>query len=236
MKILLVGGGAMAAEVAALAAKHDHHCHRLYHPDNWPGDQDLSDAVVVHFGSGRLLPFLVHVCAVYKLPLIQGSTNVGDMAHFAGQGALIIDAPNLSLVVAAFMAGFTDLAKNLIAAGATLMIEESHQATKRDPSGTALAIVRWLGLPESIITSWRSRGSQEVFGVPFQHLGSHAYHTFYFRGRGGEDIRITIKINGRRAYAEGTLAVAQALVRRTHHLDPGVYQLRDIIARLELHA
>lgn len=226
MNILLVGKGPMAQAVADLCGEKQISCLRIASSNDWPQDQSIVEkSVVTHFGSGRLLPWLIKMCASYERPLIQGSTGVQT---YLSRRGWVINAPNLSLPMVRFMVDFPPYAQSLIELGAKLSIIESHQSTKKDVSGTARAIAKSLDQPVSIIRSIRDPKTQQMIGVPAEYLDGHAYHDFSLSCPGGEVIISSTRIHGRRPYAHGALAVAKAIVD-PKCLDRGVHQLKDII-------
>jgi len=62
-------------------------------------------------------------------------------------------------------------------------VEESHQKSKRDTSGTARAMVGYfnrLGIPFRVdqIEMIRDPDLQRGIGVPEEHLNGHGWHTY----------------------------------------------------------
>lgn len=126
-------------------------------------------------------------------------------------GVYLLVAPNTNKQVAAVQATFERMAADFPGAfsGYTLQITESHQKTKADTSGTAVAMVgsfRQLGLDFKAedIEKLRDEESQLRFGVPKAVLDGHAFHTYTIRSADG-DMEIQLKHNasGRRTYGDG---------------------------------
>lgn len=120
--------------------------------------------------------------------------------------------------------------------GATVEITESHQKTKRDVSGTAVAFraqfERYGALPNGNITSIRDTKMQEELGIPDPDSG-HAYHWVEVKTPNGEIIyQFNTAVQGRTSYVEGTLLAAQFLNRQICLGAEGqVFSMRDVLKR-----
>lgn len=98
-------------------------------------------------------------------------------------------------------------------AGLGLTIEESHQATKKDVSGTAkafLPLFEALGARppegEAAITSIREPSQQQALGIPAEHLAGHAWHRYRLsEAAQGLDVELMHRVLGRQVYVAGTL-------------------------------
>lgn len=118
--------------------------------------------------------------------------------------------------------------------GATVEITESHQKTKRDVSGTAIAFrtqfERYGALPNGRITSIRDTEVQESLGIPNPDSG-HAYHWVEVKTPSGEVIyQFNTAVSGRTSYVEGTLLAAQFLSRQIASGAEGqVFTMRDVL-------
>mmetsp|Transcript_37664 Transcript_37664/g.99625 ORF Transcript_37664/g.99625 Transcript_37664/m.99625 type:complete len:305 (-) Transcript_37664:28-942(-) len=146
---------------------------------------------------------------------VVGTTCVDDaLARTAVEGSpgvYGLVAPNMNKQVAAVQATFQRMAADFPGAfaGYQLKITESHQKTKVDTSGTALAMVdsfKKLGLDFKVedIESLRDEESQLRFGVPKEVLGGHAFHTYALRSPdGGMEIKLEHNACGRRTYGDG---------------------------------
>jgi 4-hydroxy-tetrahydrodipicolinate reductase len=185
--------------------------------------------VAIHFGSGRELPYLIKRCEQLQIPIIQGSTKLTVQLP-SNPNVVIINAPNLSLPMIRFITSFPEFAQK-IRPGMKMVITESHQSTKADTSGTARAVTKALGIPDSEIKSIREPEIQLALGVPEEHLAGHAYHDFTFIGQDVE-IKVTTKIRGRAAYINGALALASTIAKIEEPLINGVYELRDLLPHL----
>ncbi|MEO0529704.1 MAG: dihydrodipicolinate reductase, partial [Planctomycetota bacterium] len=127
--------------------------------------------------------------AAHDLPFVMGTTGFDAaearrLVEESGVSAVI--APNMAVPIVLLQAAGRYLATEFpgALAGAEHTIRESHQATKRDTSGTARAMLgplNSLGLPgdEAGIEKVRDPQRQrDELGVPEQHLGGHAFHRY----------------------------------------------------------
>lgn len=118
---------------------------------------------------------------------------------------------------------------------ARVEITESHQATKRDTSGTAIAFgaqfQQYGALPADINSIRDTRYQEEVLGIPNPDRG-HAYHWVTVRSPWGEGIiyEFTTAVQGRNSYVEGTLMAARFLDRqRSLGAEGRVFTMRDVL-------
>ncbi|KKR28927.1 hypothetical protein A2Y27_02235 [candidate division CPR2 bacterium GWD1_39_7] len=105
---------------------------------------------------------------------------------------------------------------------------ETHQAKKKDPSGTAKQVIdifdRAGADTSAVLYSERDPSVQGgMWGVPPEHLDGHAYHKFTLVG---EDQKITImtEINGRKPYALGMRDVILPEIIRRLTEEPDKWQ------------
>lgn len=105
--------------------------------------------------------------------------------------------------------------------GFKLTIRESHQASKPDPSGTAIGLLdcfKALGTPlekEQIIMVRDPAVQEKEMGIPAQYLGGHGYHTYTMTSPDGTVmLQFTHNILGRSVYVDGTLKAIRTLVRK----------------------
>lgn len=118
--------------------------------------------------------------------------------------------------------------------GSRVRIRESHQKTKRDVSGTALALkaqFESLGAEVAPIESIRDTEFQKSIGIPDPDAG-HGYHWVWVTNPEGEQIyRFQTRINGRQPYVDGTLAALDFLSRKMREGSRGeVFTMRDVVA------
>ena len=132
-----------------------------------------------------------------KLPFVMGTTG-GDR-NLLYETILACSVPavvatNMAAPIVAFqsMIHAATLSSPKVFEGYRLVIRESHQAGKPDPSGTAVGLLESftvLGMPftkEQIIMV-RDPVVQEVeMGIPKEHLGGHGYHTYTLLSPNGD--------------------------------------------------
>lgn len=228
MKILLAGNGKMASAVQQ-ACLSDGQIEVIPFFTGFNLAIGSRNTVAIHFGSGRQLLELLEVCATHDVPVIQGSTKLSTVIP-DNHNNVIINAPNSSLPMVAFMQSFPDFALSMMK-HMNVSIAESHQAGKKDVSGTARALSKLIDFDEETIVSVRDRTTQLALGVPEEYLDGHAYHDFVFTGQ-GVTIKVLTQVHGRATYAEGAIAVAERLVANPKRLMSGTYQLVDAIPLL----
>jgi 4-hydroxy-tetrahydrodipicolinate reductase len=125
----------------------------------------------------------------------------------------------------------------LTRAGYALSVDESHQKTKADTSGTARAVVESLGalvakpMAESEIHKIRNDEDSKAFGVPEDFLNGHAYHTYKLvSGDGSVTFEFKHNVNGRSTYAEGVADAVGFLAEKVAERKPAkVYDMIDVL-------
>lgn len=181
--------------------------------------------------------------AANDIPFVMGTTG-GDRAQLisdveaAGLPAVI--APNMGKQIVAMQAGLEDLAKKFPAAfaGYELHVEESHQKTKADTSGTAKAVV------DSIkdLSGNKEYGYEDIemirddeesmeFGVLEQDLGGHAFHTYTLTSPDGTvEFELKHNVSGRTVYAEGTADAVKFLSKKVREETVGkIYSMINVL-------
>ncbi|TWT96621.1 4-hydroxy-tetrahydrodipicolinate reductase [Botrimarina colliarenosi] len=157
------------------------------------------------------------------VPFVMGTTSFDlDEAKrlVAASGVSAVIAPNMAAPIVLLQAAARWLAEEFpgALAGADLSVTESHQATKRDTSGTAKALVasvNGLGVPYGVDAIQKIRDPERQkseVGVPAEHLNGHAFHRYELTAAAGT-VQLVLEHNvlGRRVYAEGTLAAVRFL-------------------------
>lgn len=182
--------------------------------------------------------------AASGLSFVIGTTG-GDSAAMrkaveSANGVYAVIAPNMSKQIVAFQAMMEMTAKEFPGAfsGYSLIVKESHQATKADTSGTAKAIVGSfinLGLDFDVnqIDKVRSADrSKREMGVPEEFItAGHAFHTYHLTSA-DESVNFEFQhnVSGRRTYAAGTVDAAQFLsARRKDGGDKRIFDMIDIL-------
>ncbi|MEO1496925.1 MAG: dihydrodipicolinate reductase C-terminal domain-containing protein [Planctomycetota bacterium] len=263
MTTVLVSGlpGAMAAEVATLVSQQsdlslagvgltsEKHAGgtlsfgeqtvRLVEPARLGADDLPPDAVAVDYSTPDAALDNVRWFAERSLPMVIGTTGFGtDEAKSIvdRHNGLAVIAPNMAVPIVLLQAAARFLAEQFpgALAGGELSIRESHQAGKRDTSGTAKALVvaaQALGFDYDVgqIESVRDPQTQRgELGVPDEHLAGHALHQYDARLADGT-VQLVLEHNvlGRRVYAEGTLKAARFLASRGG--SSGVFDMEDVL-------
>ena len=224
MKIVLCGRGAMAAAIREACATESIPVIEFKSDAAVPDLGD--DAVGIYVSSGNNLLDFLRFCEIRQIPLIQGATrNLPELPPVPK--TVIVNAPNLALPMIVLL-GVIGHLKPLCSIGMAVRIEESHQAGKEDVSGTARVLAAELEVPGDWIQKIRDPERQRSIGVPEEYLGGHAYHDVVFSGLGMSEIRISTRVHGRGAYAQGAIVIAQKLLL-TRELRPSIYGItRDL--------
>lgn len=143
-------------------------------------------------------------------------------------------APNMAVEVVALQDELNDLLQNSPRAfeGWQMTIRESHQAAKKDVSGTAIAFriqLEALGaVMEGEIESIRDPEKQRELGI--QNLGGHAYHWIRLVSPDGKIKEYQTAIEGRQPYVEGTLMAVEFLRRKIKQGSRGeIFTMSDVI-------
>ncbi|MCP4117860.1 MAG: dihydrodipicolinate reductase [Desulfobacteraceae bacterium] len=220
-----------------------------------PGERDTLIKEIIKAHPGFITIDYTHPTAVNAngefyvnndLPFVMGTTG-GDREKLlatVAQGKIpALIAPNMAKQIVGFQAmmdyaatTFPDLFKDY-----SLTIEESHQQTKADTSGTAKAMVGYynrLGIPfsEDDIEQVRNPEIQKnQWNIPEEHLSGHAWHTYTLTSPDGSAcFQFKHNINGRNIYIDGTLDGALFLNQRLTHGSPDenlgkVYTMIDVL-------
>ncbi|KAL6755816.1 hypothetical protein V8C86DRAFT_1790414 [Haematococcus lacustris] len=167
------------------------------------------------------LPHVIHDMAAFyikhRTPFVMG-TSGGDRARLLkdvqSSGLHAVVAPNMGKQIVAFQAMLEHAAQTYPGAfaGYKLRVIESHQSSKKDTSGTAIAVVAsfvGLGLDFDVsqIELVRQPAQQvELMKVPESALQGHAYHTYQLvSGDGSVMFEFQHNVIGRTTYAEGSV-------------------------------
>jgi 4-hydroxy-tetrahydrodipicolinate reductase len=164
-----------------------------------------------------------------RIPFVMGTTG-GDRERLrksvaADPGAgkeehYSVIAPNMGKQIVAIQHALEKLSDDFPGSfkGYDLEVVESHQKTKADTSGTAIAVINsikgLIGSPikgkrefeVSDVKMLRDEASSSAFGVPKEAIdGGHAFHTYTITSP-DKTVQFELKHNvcGRRVYAEGT--------------------------------
>lgn len=174
---------------------------------------------------------------------VMGTTggDPSEMSAILNSGSnYAIIAPNMAKQIVAIQAALQEMAKRFPSSFTdyTLSVEESHQSSKADTSGTAKAIVTQLnvltGDPSFTfdqIEKIRIMDKQLEFGVPESALKGHAFHTYVLRSKDGSTaFQLQHNVCGRRIYAEGTTDAVEFLNKvRSGKPDKRIYNMIDVL-------
>jgi 4-hydroxy-tetrahydrodipicolinate reductase len=184
--------------------------------------RDHSDAIVVDYSTPSAVAANVRRYAEAKVPFVVGTTggNPEEIEEATAQlHAPCVIAPNMHKQIVALQALLQDAAETYPSAfsGYSLAVTESHQAAKKDTSGTAKALIQVfgkLGTPIDVadVEKLRTPDAQLKFGVPEAALGGHAFHTYELTGP-DTTFQIQHNVCGRVPYAEGTVDAVEFLVQ-----------------------
>jgi len=178
----------------------------------------------------------------HAMPFVMGTTG-GDREQLLksvqdSQTAAVI-APNMAKQIVGFQAMMAWAAENFPAlfSGYNLSIQESHQQSKADTSGTAKAMVSYfqkLGLScstDSIQKERDPKKQQFDWGVPQEHLNGHAWHTYTLTSNDQSvQFKFTHNVNGREIYAPSTLDAVLFLQKALQKGARGkVYSMMDVL-------
>lgn len=177
-----------------------------------------------------------------KIPFVMGTTG-GDrdklLQTVEKSSISAVIAPNMAKQIVGFQAMMAYAAENFpnLFDGYDLTIEESHQHTKADTSGTAKAMVEHfnkLGIAFSQNDIIQIRDPEEQknrLGIPKQYLSGHGWHTYTLVSPDKTvTFRFTHNVNGRDIYARGTFDAVLFLVSEmARGLKGRVFSMIDVL-------
>lgn len=201
-----------------------------------------ADAITVDFTHPSAVNGNAAFYCEQKRPFVMGTTG-GDrellVRTVEESGIPAVIAPNMAKQIVGFQAMMTYAAENFpgLFDGYSLTIRESHQSGKADTSGTAKAMVglfNRLGCDFSVDDIEKERDpdrQKNDWGIPPEHLGGHAWHTYDLNAPDGSvTFSFTHNINGREVYVQGTLdAVAFLTERIAENAGGRVYSMIDVL-------
>lgn len=218
---------------------------QLTQPDRWPiffteprWPYDMRGGMIaVDFTTPESALTNAQFYTTRRLPFVMGTTSphreqIEKLVRNSEISAVI--APNMAIEVVELQDKFTQLAETSPHAfqGWHTTIRESHQAAKRDVSGTAKAfqaqLERLSAIMDGEIESIRDPQTQRQLEI--QNIDGHAYHWIELTGPNGETEHFTTAIEGRQPYVEGTLMAVRFLARRMKEGSRGeVFTMSDVI-------
>ncbi|XP_057951792.1 4-hydroxy-tetrahydrodipicolinate reductase 2, chloroplastic-like isoform X2 [Malania oleifera] len=176
------------------------------------------------------------------VPFVMGTTG-GDREKLyktvEESKVYAVISPQMGKQVVAFLAAMEIMADQFPGAfsGYSLMVKESHQASKLDISGTAKAVISCfhkLGVSFELDQVQQIRDPKEqveIVGVPEKHLSGHAFHLYHLIS---PDKTVTFEFQhnvcGRSIYAEGTVDAVLFLAKKVgSKADKRIYNMIDVL-------
>ncbi len=202
----------------------------------WPYDM-RGGTIAVDFTTPESALANTQFYTTRRLPFVMGTTSphreqIEELVRNSEVSAVI--APNMATEVVALQDRLAQLAETSpnTFQGWHMTIRESHQAAKKDVSGTARAFQAQLerlgAIMDGEIESIRDPETQRQLRI--QNLDGHAYHWITLTNPNGETREFTTAIEGRQPYVEGTLMAVRFLARRMREGSHGeVFTMSDVI-------
>lgn len=209
---------------------------------------DERENAVQHLGMGSTLAIdfthpsaAVHNAEFYcrhGVPFVMGTTG-GDAQAIRrtveGSGISAVLAPNMSAPVVLVQYMWEQAAAKFpgILDGYQLEVNESHQQSKADTSGTAKHLIKVLeglgaGMPNPI-NMLRDPEKQLAIGVPQEALSGHAWHTYILTSPDATvQLGFCHNVDGRESYVDGTLLALDFLERAPE--GGKLYSMTDVMS------
>lgn len=194
---------------------------------------------VIDFSAPEQLPATLHFCTTFRLPLVLGTTGIGEDGDKAIAEAAryvpIVAAPNFSIGVHVLMTLVAEAAQLLDARWDVEIVETHHRLKVDAPSGTALALADRVTAARAVASNRlrhgregrvgeRARGEIGMHAVRGGSIvGEHAVHLFGI----SEALTLEHRAYDRDIFARGALQAASWLVARPR--TPLRYGLGDIL-------
>ena len=176
------------------------------------------------------------------IPFVMGTTG-GDRKALeqavVDSRNIAVIAPNMAKPIVLLQAMLEYAAQTFPGAlkGFEMGVTESHQAAKKDTSGTAKAMVahfNQLGVPFDVQDIWGVRDPTRQLvcvGVPPAYLDGHGYHQYDVFSRDSKvRLKIEHNVDGRQVYADGAIDAIKFLHRKVQAGERGkVYSMIDVL-------
>jgi len=230
----------------------DHHNVRLQGPltDSSVGDaaRQFPHMIVLDMTAPAVGTSNAVLLASARVPFVSATSGVDAAAvrsAVTAAGGVGVIAPNLAPPLVAIMAAMQWAAESFpgVLDGFEFGVHESHQAAKKDISGTARALLptfsKLLGrtVADDAISSIRDPEIQRDMGVPDEHLAGHALHHYGAANADGTlSLVIEHNVLGREPYASGALVVLQRLARiaARHEVKSGTGRCMSVVELLKI--
>ncbi len=203
--------------------------------------KQFENLIVVDYSTPGVALDNVAAFAAAGVPFVMGTTGF-DRAEAArlvkASSSSAVIAPNMAIPIVLLQSALAYLSREFPGAMNEygLSVRESHQAAKKDVSGTAKSFVpmmEQLGMKLSSegIQSIRDVEMQNKLGVPEEHVSGHGWHWYEAEsGAGDVMLELSHRINGRRVYAEGTLRAVEFLAKKNEAGSKGeVFSMTDVL-------
>lgn len=202
----------------------------------WPPD------IVVDFTAPTAVNRNAELYCKCGVPFVMGTTG-GDrmlLEQTVRESKIsAVIAPNMAPQIVVLQAMMEYAAQNFpnVFEGYRLVIAESHQQGKVDTSGTAKTMVQYfyqLGIPfetPQIIMERNPLIQEVLLGVPKEHLGGHAYHSYTLLSEDGTVLfQFRHNVNGRNIYIPGVLRAIRFLYKKVQEGTQGtVFSMIDVL-------
>ena len=200
-----------------------------------------SGLVIIDFTQPDAIEDNVRLYCENRIPFVTGTTGgnrdaLSKMVEDSKISAVI--APNMSVPIVMLMDMIMFAATSYPGAlkDWEIRIVESHQVSKKDVSGTALAIgevLKELGVnycgPNNI-HAIRDEIEQRIMGVPELALGGHGWHKYSLISP-DSNVKLGFEhnINGRDTYVNGTLLALNFLVKLRGETGGKCYSMKNVM-------
>lgn len=214
----------------------------LIGPDSREQREYPNETVAIDFSQPDAAIPNIRFFAKQGIPFVMGTTGFdreesASLVRSSQISAVI--APNMAVPIILIQAAVAEIARRYPGAldGYRFSLKESHQAGKKDTSGTAKALAAdfaKLGLPasEERIRKVRDAETQRAeFSVPEEHIAGHAYHFYDIQSpEASVDVGLSHCVRGRRVYADGALMALKFLLKQTQQGAKGeVYSMEEVL-------
>lgn len=203
---------------------------------------EYPDLIVVDYTVPNAVNDNAELYCKIGIPFVMGTTG-GDREKLyktvEDSNIYAVISPQMGKQVVAFLAAMEIMAEQFPGAfsGYSLQVMESHQANKKDASGTAKAVIscfQKLGVDFDMdqIQLIRDPNLQtEMVGVPQEHLAGHAFHMYHLESP-DKTVSFEFQHNvcGRSIYAEGTVDAALFLAKKVKSkAEKRIYNMIDVL-------
>jgi 4-hydroxy-tetrahydrodipicolinate reductase len=181
--------------------------------------------VIVDFTQPKSVNRNAEMYCEMEIPFVMGTTG-GDREKLVqtvkNSSISAVIATNMSAPIVVFQEMIKFAAEKFPNAfdGFEITIRESHQASKPDPSGTAVGLLdafKALGMPtakDQIKMLRDSDFQRTMLKIPEKYLNGHGYHTYVLESSDGT-VHLEFKHNvlGRNTYIDGALRAIRYLAK-----------------------